>query len=321
MTEKQTDIAIAVAVEEKGYSLKVTSRFVSSLDRLFAGFVDVISVRVDRANKKYSAVTANELKLIKSGKHIESTVIPKQITSELSSSRDQERKYLNRANIAMKTAEVILEGANPETDSQIDETIDDDWMNSFVDYAEKASSDNRQEMWAKVLAREIRNPGSFSMHTLRIISETDRKTAEIFTSHAKYRLNDVFLKPPKLAGQELSDLVSLEVAGLVSGVNGSLGVPIDARDDAGNAALIMHPYAIRFMGISDTHLRAIILTASGKEICEILPQPDPLDVLRKVAEFSSHHRVVLSRIVERPPNIWGFVDLGDAKSMPLNPIS
>ncbi|RFC66495.1 DUF2806 domain-containing protein [Fulvimarina endophytica] len=46
-----------------------------------------------------------------------------------------------------------------------------DWMNRFARYAEDASTDHRQTRWGKVMAHEIRNPGSLTFADLREIDE------------------------------------------------------------------------------------------------------------------------------------------------------
>ncbi|WP_286264901.1 TIGR03899 family protein [Thalassotalea atypica] len=44
---------------------------------------------------------------------------------------------------------------------------DPDWFSNFIELAENISNNVMQDLWAKILAGEISNPGSFSLKTLR----------------------------------------------------------------------------------------------------------------------------------------------------------
>lgn len=64
--------------------------------------------------------------------------------------------------------------------------IDIDWFNQFSKYAMGVSSDVMKKGWAKVLATEIRNPNSFSLRTLNLMSMLSRQEAETIRKLAKY---------------------------------------------------------------------------------------------------------------------------------------
>jgi hypothetical protein len=56
----------------------------------------------------------------------------------------------------------------------------DDWLNAFSRFAEDASSEKLQDLYARILAGEVVNRGSFSLPTLRVVSELDQQTAADF---------------------------------------------------------------------------------------------------------------------------------------------
>ena len=68
---------------------------------------------------------------------------------------------------------------NINTDSQIGE-ISDDWLNQFRDAACKKSSEEAQDLFSRVLAGEIRKPGSISLRALTTLSDMDQNVAMIF---------------------------------------------------------------------------------------------------------------------------------------------
>lgn len=59
-------------------------------------------------------------------------------------------------------------------------TIDEDWLNTFETEARQKSTEEFQFLFGKVLAGEIRQPGTFSIKTIKILSSIDKNTAEVF---------------------------------------------------------------------------------------------------------------------------------------------
>jgi len=118
-------------------------------------------------------------------------------------------KQANRETIASKTLDELGREDIPG-DTPI---VDPDWMNTFSSKSELASSENIQNMWARILAGEIRKPGKFSLSTLRFISELDKETAAHFEKLSPYVFNR------GLAGVEKSlfpSILALADTGIIS---------------------------------------------------------------------------------------------------------
>ena len=62
------------------------------------------------------------------------------------------------------------------------DNISDDWLNQFRESACQKSSEEAQELFSKVLAGEIRKPGSFSLLALTTLADMDQKVAELFNT-------------------------------------------------------------------------------------------------------------------------------------------
>ncbi|WP_394886446.1 DUF2806 domain-containing protein [Mesorhizobium sp. AaZ16] len=84
------------------------------------------------------------------------------------------REQVNKDAVAGKTIE-DLEAEPSPADSP---GPSDDWLNVFEGYAAKATSDGLRDLWARVLAGEIRKPASFSLATLHLISILDGEMAQ-----------------------------------------------------------------------------------------------------------------------------------------------
>ena len=107
---------------------------------------------------------------------------------------DRLKKQTNRESIAQKTAEYLSAGdpIDPETKAP-----DEEWLNLFGEYAEKASTDKLRNMWARVLAGEIRKPGVFSYRTIQFVSTLDAKVAQTLEEIAPLICNSDMILYPK----------------------------------------------------------------------------------------------------------------------------
>ncbi|RKU20110.1 hypothetical protein C6501_00535 [Candidatus Poribacteria bacterium] len=72
------------------------------------------------------------------------------------------------------------EATNQGTDNNEETTINDDWLNNFETEARQVSTEDMQRHFGRVLAGEIRKPGSYSTRTVKILSELDHDVAVLF---------------------------------------------------------------------------------------------------------------------------------------------
>lgn len=66
--------------------------------------------------------------------------------------------------------------------------VDDDWLNFFFDKAKNVSSEEMQNIWAKLLSEEFNRPRSIPKSLIQIIYIMDYKTANVFDSVCKFVL-------------------------------------------------------------------------------------------------------------------------------------
>jgi len=78
---------------------------------------------------------------------------------------DDLRKEINVGK-AILQAEAELEN---ETQEPSTKSMDDDWLYRWRDCASETSSENLQNLWGKLLAGEVKSPGSFSLRTLEFL--------------------------------------------------------------------------------------------------------------------------------------------------------
>lgn len=88
----------------------------------------------------------------------------------------QEMRYqLNAENVTVAAAQFF------EDDEQVtDKPVNRDWIDSFYDSLRFVSDEEMQLFWAKVLAGEVKKPGSFSRRTLEMLRLLTTEDALIF---------------------------------------------------------------------------------------------------------------------------------------------
>lgn len=92
------------------------------------------------------------------------------------------KKAKNFNSIVNKSEEFIEESAKPAY-------IEHDWIVKFFESASLVSDEAMQHVWARILAGEANNPGSFSRRTIRIVSEMAKDEAHIFENVCRFCIN------------------------------------------------------------------------------------------------------------------------------------
>ena len=76
---------------------------------------------------------------------------------------------------------VIGQAAQELGDREVeDHEVDHDWTARFFNDVQDVSSEEMQQIWAKILAGEVERPGSTSIKTLDILKNLDKATAILF---------------------------------------------------------------------------------------------------------------------------------------------
>ncbi|WDE11086.1 TIGR03899 family protein [Thalassomonas haliotis] len=76
------------------------------------------------------------------------------------------------------------------SESEITDKADQDWFNRFTSLAEEVSNKTMQELWAKILAGEISQPGSFSLKALKIFRNMSINDAKLLAKACSLAVKD-----------------------------------------------------------------------------------------------------------------------------------
>ena len=104
---------------------------------------------------KISAIAANELK----------AGDPNGPTNQSTSEPDKEQS---------------ANSPNQGTNSGEEKVIDDDWLNNLENEARSKSTEDMQRHFGRILAGEIRQPGSYSIKAVKLLGELNQDTAALF---------------------------------------------------------------------------------------------------------------------------------------------
>lgn len=125
----------------------------------------------------------------------------------------------NIERIATKALPLLKAEAKPQA-------MDKDWIAHFFDHARLTSDDDMQELWARILAGEANDHGSFSKRTVNLVGTFDKADAEAFEALCRFGWQEPFFGRPivtdlaldlfKKNGVTFDSLMHLEDIGLLS---------------------------------------------------------------------------------------------------------
>lgn len=286
-------ISIEASLTDSGVSLNAKSRFVSAIDRLFGGVFSIPAAHLEaRASRvrllgeldRHEMRQKAELRLAGELKAEQLELAAQYLARER-----ETKRMLNLATVARIALDDLRENDTQDgPDDNIEGEISEDWLNWFETYAEKATAEDLRRLWGKVLAGETRKPGSFSLSTLRVISETDQRLADLFQKHVRNIFDGKYVLKDNdgLKGENLLELTTLEDAGYLREVNGmlSLNWTFDQSGRfvyrSGNLIFVAEgPPGHAFQ------VGVILLSRAAQDLLAVLPGAAPGDSFRELASF------------------------------------
>lgn len=158
--------------DAKAYEIKVLSAAISEASRAHG-------VPVDYKDGKIEARSAH-----KSGE----LQLEWQEVTERGQKRIEFQEIRRQENIESVTSKAAVELAAVTTVA--DDPVDEDWIARFFSSAQDISSDQMQNLWARILAGEIARPGKFSLRTLDFLRNLTQKEAALLEKVAKFAVTD-----------------------------------------------------------------------------------------------------------------------------------
>ena len=305
MPEKEdhlsNEVAIAAAFDAEDHAIKasVRSRAISSVDRLIGAYFDVKTARLEK-----------EADSIRNNKGDDGK--PLLLTQEDRINAGIKERELRKLANKMRVVDAALDDikSSDEEPEETDEPMSEDWLNYFESHAENVSSKDLRELWARVLAGEIRKPRSFSLRTLRLLSEIDGATAKSFETFVSDRITDeILLKREGLEGNELIEAIELEEAGLIQDVVFST-LERTYNVNENHQGIIMDSGFVAIITVREGTTKlaypVIKITRVGQEMCNLLTPRNPIKSLEKLSQHfidkGVAEKAIVAKVLEHTEN-------------------
>ena len=279
------EVSISAKIDEKGLTGSARSRTIAALDRLGGAILDVPNAWLER-----KAALIREGEKAEGSEEIKSSGNPLVLTEDQRVERVIRQQDIKRVGNKKAVLEHALEdlSSSNETYEDTDDEVNDDWLNYFEGYADKASSKSAREQWGRVLAGEIRKPGRFSLRTLRFLSEVETETAQNFLKFAKanFKREAIFKKDHRPSG-DLIALLELEEVGLIQEVQGTLARIVPIKNSGAFLVGNTHILLVETdRSDGDLHIPVIKISKMGRELLELNTDGnDELSFFEEASEF------------------------------------
>jgi hypothetical protein len=207
---------------------------------------------------------------------------------------DQLRKQSSREAIGLETLEDLR--LDPPTFGTTG-APSEDWMNVFVSYAERASSNNLRKIWARVLSGEIRKPGSFSFRTVQFMSVLDPELAKSVEFALSCTIGSKYIpmNGPLSRNPHYDELLTLSGVGFLTlaseGVFENLASPEGTELAVGKSHRLIVITNAAVKSLPRPALpRCAVLTPLGIEVARVVAVEPNLDLLEAEIEAIKHSR-------------------------------
>ncbi|MER9581470.1 DUF2806 domain-containing protein [Mesorhizobium sp. M0276] len=320
------EISISGKITETGVEGKVKSRMVSAFDRLLGNLFDWKNPVLERRASVERAKAAGEIAVIAA---IAEAAV-KQIGEDPSLARravdahieQLVRKQHNKEAVVLEAFNEIKALPAQATESSTAESesaeLDGDWLNFFESYAEKATTEKMQTLWGRILSGEIRNPGSFSLTTLRVASELEPRIAQMFQRYAATRINEFHLpRPQNMAGTPLRNFLDLEAVGLVQQASGTLHLPRKLETPGQDELMIGREHLLKLLCVEQTstayQIPVVGMTMAGSQLAAFLPWDAKLAALAIAEGVKEQFRqITLHKVVASSDGNIHYMTAGEA---------
>lgn len=224
------------------------------------------------------------IKLIRDNQDMEITYINGQMSARQRTPEElaqrAEQRMLAESVRQEKNLENVIEIASADLlleNEVVDETVDDDWITRLFNIAKDVSSTEMQYVWGKILAGEIKRPGSFSLRTLNAIRNLSQKEAKIFQKILPLIIEgdgDYFITSKSSIYNKYDvtydDIMLLDECGLIVS-DGMISSTITISTDS----IIMHNKDLALLAVDVKDQKSFTfglhsLTNAGKELLSIL---------------------------------------------------
>lgn len=172
------------ATTQSTLPLPLSKNILKVFSHLSSALINIPAVYLEGKAERMRAETRGQVKLIEtSANQIASQMkIPQEYVRAAANKFGQRviREQVNLDAICEKAAEDLGDTHTSADVPNSEKLIDDDWLNTFEEEARQKSTEDMQNYFGKLLAGEIKRPGTNSIRAVRILGSLDQNTAKLF---------------------------------------------------------------------------------------------------------------------------------------------
>ena len=191
LSEKIGDVTESVGdlVLNTSIPIPIKNNLIKALAQLCTGLVDIPVAHLEGIAAEIRAVTNARIQSInETGNQIAKQINIDEEYSKVAQKKHADKIVREQVNLDKISRHAIKEVEKKNSESKSGENITEvpdinlDWLNIFETEASKKSTEEMQLLFGKILAGEINQPSSFSLKTVKLISQIDSNTAQLFVN-------------------------------------------------------------------------------------------------------------------------------------------
>ncbi len=172
-------------------------------------------------------------------------------------------------------------------------SVNDDWLFRWRDSASQVSTEELQYLWGRLLAGEVKSPGTYSLRTLEFLRNLSQREAEAIATLSQFVIDTVIFRDAtellEDAGVTYGFLMNMQQLGVLAGVE-AIGLSATWKtvaEDRFVKALISNSMVLVVTaddpGMTIT-LPAYQVTEIGQQVLRLGSFPSNIHYLKKVSE-------------------------------------
>lgn len=263
----------------------MTIQNITGLEKPLEKLIEVVSEGLGVVANEFFKFDAKKIKRIGEAEaEIEKTKIVKKAEGNIGAierfKRAEKRFALEQYNKQINLENIIVGAKEKLIGSEVsDQPVDKDWAFRFMNIAQDVSRDDMQKLLSKILADEIKRPGTFSLRTLDFVKNLSKDDLLSFKKFAILTSQDSIIHITKNdANEGFSSILYSEIMGMIETgfIQASITTVLKLKDIEANKI-----YPILFKGgnyyifkftekQSSVNIPILQLTVFGKEIASLL---------------------------------------------------
>lgn len=170
-----------------------------------------------------------------------------------------------------------------------------DWATRFFNTVQDISDEEMKLIWGKLLAGEIKAPGSYSLRAIELLKNLTSEEALLFTEASKLALKRareiVIIQSDSINndyGLTFDKILTLTDAGLLKPIIDT-AIDLEPLNGADGVVFTYGNYAVKAIVKSEAEIVSYIYTTAGSQIYKLIDNPEVnLDYLKRVLKSVSN---------------------------------